>query len=150
MRLGIGSLNELLSQQGRSTHKLFVQRTHASCLALQIMRQHHDQNKPIVCILDSGGGSWMQFSSAFLRVCLAHNIRPFFLPAWTTKWLMPLDQVAHATMSKKWARLKQLLAQRQQSLTLYMARQCHRWRRGNPKPQTLNPKPLNQPQTLNP
>ena len=43
----------------------------------------------------------MQFSSAFLRVCLAHNIRPFFLPAGTTKWLMPLDQVAHATMSNK-------------------------------------------------
>ena len=34
---------------------------------------------------------------------------------------MPLDQVAHASMARDWAMLKQLMAQRGQSLTVYVA-----------------------------
>ena len=63
----------------------------------------------------------MHLSSGFLKICLAHGIRPFYLPPYTTKALMPLDQVAHAPMSREWAMLKQLLAQRKQGLTLYVA-----------------------------
>ena len=87
----------------------------------KVARERLGNDKPLVCILDSGGGSWLHLSPSLVRVAVAYGVRPFFLPAYTTRACMPLDQTAHACMAELWASLKQQLAQRSQSLSIYVA-----------------------------
>lgn len=35
------------------------------------------ESKPIVLVLDSGGGSWLPLSPSFVKVCVRYSIRPF-------------------------------------------------------------------------
>ena len=83
-----------------------------SCCSAQHCRCESSSRRSIVYILDFGGGSCMHLSPGFLKICLTHGIRPFFVPAYTTKAPMPLGQVPHAPMFREWAMLRQLLAQR--------------------------------------
>ena len=50
------------------------------------------ESRPIVLLLDTGGGLWLHLSASFLKVCVKYNLCLYFLPAYTTKALMPLDQ----------------------------------------------------------
>ena len=50
------------------------------------------ESRPIVLLLDTGGGLLLHLSASFLKDCVKYNLCPYFLPAYTTKALMPLDQ----------------------------------------------------------
>ena len=53
--------------------------------------------KPLVLCLDSGGGSWLHLSAAFLKCCLQFGIKPFFTQLgqqklcvhWTKWFILP-------------------------------------------------------------
>ena len=90
------------------------------CLAVPA-REVIPKEQPVVVILDSGGGSFLHLSPKLLKVALDFNLRPFYLPAWTTKALMPLDKGMHSTMARVWKQFRQQWSYRAQPLTLYVA-----------------------------
>lgn len=73
----------------------------------EVIREVVPQHKPVVLILDSGGGSWMHLSLNFVGLCLKYNIRPYFLRAYLTRALCALDQEPHSSMSRLWCDFKQ-------------------------------------------
>ena len=79
---------------------------------------------PIIVCLDSGGGSWLHLSTKMVAVSLKYNLRPWFLPPWTTKGLMALDQAVHANMASMWSQFKKQWGQQGRSLTLHVALQA--------------------------
>ena len=91
-----------------------------NCMA-KPAREFIPTGKPLILCLDSGGGSWLHLSAAFLKACLTFGIKPFYYPAWTTKALCPLDQCCHSTMARLCSQWKQLWANKQQPLTLFTA-----------------------------
>lgn len=56
-------------------------------------------DKALVLILDTGGGCLLHLNAAVVASALRWNIRLFFLPAYGTRAMMPLDQQCHQQMS---------------------------------------------------
>ena len=83
-------------------------------------RQRIPLEKPIIICLDSGGGSWLHLSTKVVQVSLRYSLRPWFLPPWTTKGLMPLDQACRASMARAWSTFKKEWAQKGHSLSLHV------------------------------
>jgi len=73
------------------------------------MRQTVDISKPLILVLDSGGGSFLHLSPRLVAAALGWNIYPYYLPGYTTKALCALDQNCHQDMSAKWQSFKQTL-----------------------------------------
>lgn len=84
-------------------------------------RRRIPQAKQIVLCLDSGGGGWLRLSPEMTAVCLKYNLRPWFLPPWTTKALMALHQSSHSSMAAQWSSFKKEWAQKQMVLTSHLA-----------------------------
>ena len=103
---------------GGTTSALFAEFTKV-CMA-KPAREHIAPDKPLVLLLDSGGGSWVHLSGAFLRTCLQANVKPFFLPAWTTKAMMPCDMNIHETMARLWREFKQAWGLKRLPLTIFV------------------------------
>ena len=84
-------------------------------------REHIASGQALVLVLDSGGGQWLHLSPRLLQLCLKHNCRLFYLPAYTTRALCPLDMNIHSEMARLWAAFKAAWAHKQQPLTLFVA-----------------------------
>ena len=82
------------------------------------MRERVEKEKPLVLVLDSGGGTFLHMSPRFIQ---AAHVHPFFLPAYTTRCLCALDQTAHSEMSKLWSQFQQLWPQKGLQGTLFVA-----------------------------
>ena len=90
----------------------------------QKARKHIPMHLPIIVCLDCGGGSWLHLCPKMVAVSLKYNLRPWFLPAWTTKALMALDQAVHSNMAAQWASFKKEWGQKGHALTLHVALQA--------------------------
>ena len=63
-----------------------------------------DKHIPLIC--DTGGGSYLHISPAFISQCLAGNLRPYILRHYLTRALCALDQEPHASMPRLWQGFK--------------------------------------------
>ena len=79
------------------------------------------QDKALCLVLDSGGGSLLHLSVPLVQVCLKANIRLFFLPSYTTRCLMALDQNSHQSMADSWKKFKQHWSAKNEKLSLLCA-----------------------------
>ena len=73
----------ILSNVGGSTNSEIFAEFLLQCVA-KPARELIPMPKPIVVVMDSGGGSFLHSSPRVLQICLQHGLRPFYLPAWTT------------------------------------------------------------------
>ena len=74
--------------------------------------------RPLVLVMDSGGGGLLHLSPSMLVVCHRQGIRPFVLPPHTTRALCALDQVPHATMGALWGAVKKAWVAKKQSMNI--------------------------------
>lgn len=89
------------------------------CFGKVAREQHHIPEDNALClVLDSGGGSLLHLSVGLVQVCLKLNIRLFYLPSYTTRCLMALDQNAHQSMSDSWKKFKQHWSSKNEKLSL--------------------------------
>ena len=117
---------EVRANRGDGTTSAILAEFTNTCLA-KPAREHIAPDKAIVLLLDSGGGSWVHLSGAFLRTCLQANVKPFYLPAWTTKALMPCDMNIHETMARVWREFKQAWGLKRLPLSFFRGiESCHR------------------------
>ena len=79
------------------------------------------KEKALVLLLDTGGGALLHICPDLVRVCLGANVKLMYLPAYTTRAVMALDQNAHHCMSASWKLFKQTWSQRDEPLTLMIA-----------------------------
>ena len=104
---------------GCTTAAIFADMVQA-CLA-KPARQFIPESSSIILLLDSGGGSFLHLSPSFLLVCLRWNIKPYYLLAYTTKALMPLDMHCHSTMARIWSELKKCWSSKGHVLNIFTA-----------------------------
>ena len=74
--------------------------------------------RPLVLVMDSGGGGLLHLSPSMLVVCHRQGIRPFALPPHTTRALCALDQVPHATMGALRGAVKKAWVAKKQSMNI--------------------------------
>ena len=87
--------------------------------AREVLRIPMDQS--LVLILDTGGGCLLHLNAHVLRAAMKWNIRLFYLPAYGTRALMPLDQNSHQAMASDWQAFKRSWSNKQEPLTLCVA-----------------------------
>ena len=94
---------------------------------LNCIGQHAREQKGIplaqemVIVLDTGGGALLHVNTDIMRVAMAWRLRLFFLPSYTTRALMALDQHVHQVMSSSWKAFKQQWSSKSQPLSLFIA-----------------------------
>ena len=66
------------------------------------MRLRVPDSEAVVLVLDTGGNAAPHLSVEATLAFERHNIRPFYLPAYTTKILMPLDQMPNNEADRLW------------------------------------------------
>ncbi|CAE7239768.1 unnamed protein product [Symbiodinium natans] len=70
------------------------------------VRTEPQVDEALVLVLDSGGGSHIHLSPTFTMACVAKNIRPLFLPPYTTNAVCPADQDPSAEAELRWEALR--------------------------------------------
>ena len=88
---------------------------------LKKARERIPLEKAVVLILDTGGGCLLHVSMPLVKIALQYNCKLLYLPGYTTKALMALDQVVHSEMSRLWSVFKQSWASHRAPLTLFVA-----------------------------
>ena len=77
--------------------------------------------KSLALMLDTGGGSLLHFSLDLAKVALQQNVKLFFVPGYSTRALMALDQNTHQSMSSRWRVFKQQWSCRPEPLSIFVA-----------------------------
>ena len=77
--------------------------------------------KSLALMLDTGGGSLLHFSLDLAKVALQQNVKLFFVPGYSTRALMALDQNTHQSLSSHWRVFKQQWSCRPEPLSIFVA-----------------------------
>ena len=96
------------NESGSTTAQTFCYFTLECCL--KKARARVGPGKSLVLILNSGGGALLHVSVPLVALCLEYGCKLFYLPAYTTHCLMPLEQNVHVEFSRLWTAFRQAWA----------------------------------------